>query len=293
LGKPGLVGGARSTPDDAPRLVGASGGEKEGDIPPHVQKPHGKRDLVTTDTWKSPPVPARKDVLERCLDARTEIEPSGETLRDLAHRRERVARARAAGVRDDVLDHRVPNLRRAAGTDVGPIEREHLRRVARVDEEERGSVLDVLAEQLCRLVPFRVAPGGMQERDVIRVRELLRRRSGQLAETHREHSGTQRVLERLPGTEGRREREGADPLGGADRRLDRERLCASCLGLAYRHRSILCGPRKPWKSGTRGDRLRNVPRRMFMLLALVLAASGASIAAAAHSTNFRDDFTSF
>jgi len=32
---------------------------------------------------------------------------------------------------------------------------------------------------------------------------------------------------------------------------------------------------------------------MVMLLALVLAASGASIAAAAHSTSFRDDFTSF
>jgi beta-glucanase (GH16 family) len=36
-----------------------------------------------------------------------------------------------------------------------------------------------------------------------------------------------------------------------------------------------------------------VPRRSIIVFALVLAASGASIAAAAHSTSFRDDFTSF
>ena len=36
-----------------------------------------------------------------------------------------------------------------------------------------------------------------------------------------------------------------------------------------------------------------MPRRSIIVFALVLAASGASIAAAAHSTNFRDDFTSF
>ena len=126
-----------------------------------MQKPHGKRDLVAAGIGETAPVPAREDILERCLDARAEIEPSGETLRDLAHRRKRFARARAAGVRDGVLDHRGANLGRAAGTDVGPVERQHLRRVRRVDEEERGSVLDVLAEQLRRLVPVRGAPGGM------------------------------------------------------------------------------------------------------------------------------------
>ena len=120
----------------------------------------------------------------------------------------------------------------------------------------------------------------MQERDVIRIRELLRRRSGQLAEPHREHSRTQRVLERLPGAEVGRERQDADYLGGADRLLDRERPRAFCLGLAYRHLPILFGPRKPWKSSTRGDRLHDMPRRTVMVLALVLAASGASIAAA-------------
>jgi beta-glucanase (GH16 family) len=101
------------------------------------------------------------------------------------------------------------------------------------------------------------------------------------------------VLERLPGTEVGRERQDADHLGGADRLLDREWPRASCLGLAYRHLPILFGPRKPWKSSTRGDRLHDVPRRTVMVLALVLAASGASIAAAAHSTNFHDDFASF
>ena len=105
--------------------------------------------------------------------------------------------------------------------DVGPVEREHLRRVGRVDEVEGGSVRDVVAVQLRRLVPVRRAPGGVEERDVVGVRELLRRRSGELAETDREHGGAQRVLERLPGAEVGREREGADHLGGADRPLGR------------------------------------------------------------------------
>jgi hypothetical protein len=59
----------------------------------------------------------------------------------------------------------------------------------------------------------------MEKGDVIRVRELLRRRSGQLAETDREHGGAQCVLERLPGTEVRRERKSPDQLGSADRLL--------------------------------------------------------------------------
>ena len=124
-----------------------------------------------------------------------------------------------AGVGDGVLDHRGADLRGAAGPDVGPVERQDLRGVGRVDQEERGSVRDVVAEQLRRLVPVRRAPGGVEERDVVRVRELLRRCSGELAEPDREHGGAQRVLERLPGAEVGREREGTDHLGGADRLL--------------------------------------------------------------------------
>ena len=49
--------------------------------------------------------------------------------------------------------------------------------------------------------------------------ELLRRCTGELAESDREHGAAQRVLERLTGAEVGREREGADHLGGADRLL--------------------------------------------------------------------------
>ena len=78
---------------------------------------------------------------------------------------------------------------------------------------------DVVAEQLRGLVPVRRAPGGVEERDVVRVRELLRRCTGELAEPYGEHGAPQRVLERLTGAEVGREREGTDNLGGADRLL--------------------------------------------------------------------------
>ena len=48
-------------------------------------------------------------------------------------------------------------------------------------------MLDVVAEELRGLVPVRRAAGGVQERDVVRVGELLRRRAGELAEADREH----------------------------------------------------------------------------------------------------------
>ena len=187
---------------------------------------------------ESPSVPAREDVLERRLDVRAEVEPPGEPLRHLAHRRERVTGPRA-GVGDRVLDQRGADLRRAAGPDVGLVEREHLRRVGRVDQEERGSVLDVVAVQLRRLVAVRRAPGGVEERDVVRVRELLRRCSGELAETDREHGGAQRVLERLPGAEVGRERQGTDHLGGADRPLARRQRRCDRSGILGRHVGIL------------------------------------------------------
>ena len=111
------------------------------------------------------------------------------------------------------------DLRGPADADVRAVEREHLRGVGRVDQEERGSVRDVVVEHLHRLVPVRGAAGGVQQRDVVGVRKLLRRRSGQLPETDREHGGAQRVLERLPGAEIGRERQRADHLGRADRLL--------------------------------------------------------------------------
>ena len=59
----------------------------------------------------------------------------------------------------------------------------------------------------------------MEECDVVRVRQLLLRRARKLAETNREDSSPQRVLERLPCAEVGREREGTDYLGSADRPL--------------------------------------------------------------------------
>jgi hypothetical protein len=59
----------------------------------------------------------------------------------------------------------------------------------------------------------------MEERDEVRVRELLGRCSGELTETDREHRSAQRVLERLAGAEVGCERQGANHLGSADRPL--------------------------------------------------------------------------
>ena len=114
--------------------------------------------------------------------SRAELEPACEPLRHLAHRRERLAGPRA-GVGDRVLDQRGADLRRRGPPRCGPVERQHLRGVGRVDEEERGSVRDVVVVHLRCLVPVRRAPGGVEERDVVGVRELLCRRSGELAET--------------------------------------------------------------------------------------------------------------
>ena len=230
----GLVCGARSTLDDGPCLVGARGGKEEGDVPRHVQETHRQRDRVAAGVRESPSVPAREDVLERRLDVRAEVEPPCEPLRNLAHRRERVAGSRA-GVRDGLLDERGADLRGAAGPDVGPVERKHLGGVGRVDEEERGSVRDVVVVHLRRLVSVRRAPGRVEERHVVRVDELLRRCSGELAEPDGEHGGAQRVLERLARAEVGREREGADHLCGADRPLARRQPCCDCSWIVGRH----------------------------------------------------------
>ncbi len=218
LGETRLVRRARSALDDGARLVGARRGEKQGDVPAHVQKAHRQRDLVASDVWESSPVPAREDELERSVDARTEVEPAREPLCDLAHRGERRARPRT-GLGDGVLDECGADFRRPPRSDVCAIEREHFRGVGRVDQEERGSVRDVVAEELRGLVPVRRAPGGVEERDVVRIHQLLRRCSGELAEPSREHGAPQRVLERLTGAEVGRERKRTHHLGGADRLL--------------------------------------------------------------------------
>ena len=220
LGEPRVVRRAGAALDDGPRLVRPAGGEEERDVPRHVQQAHRQRQLVAADVGEAPPVPAGEDELERRLDVGAELEPAGEPLRDLAHRRERLAGPRA-GVGDRVLDQRRADLGRLAGPDVRPVEREHLGRVRRVDEEERGSMRDVVVVHLDRLVPVRRAAGGVEQRDVVGVGELLGRCAGELAEADREHRRAQRVLERLAGTEVGRERKGADHLGRTNRPLDR------------------------------------------------------------------------
>ena len=165
-----------------------------------VQETYRQRNLFAAGVREPASVPAREDVLERRLDALTEVEPPGEPLRHLAHRGERLTRPRC-GVGDRLLDERVADLRLAADPHVRPVEREHLRGVDRVDEEERRSVRDVVAEELSRLVAVGGAPGGVEERDVVRVHDLLRRCSGELAQPDREHGGAHCVLERLPGAE--------------------------------------------------------------------------------------------
>ena len=169
-----------------------------------MEESHRQWDLVAADTRESPSVPAGEDELERRLDVRAEVEPPCEPLRHLAHRRERVAGPRAVAGQD-LLHQRGTDLRRTAGPDVGAVEREQLGRVGRIDQEERAPMLDVVAVQLRRLVTVRRASGGVQERDVVGRRELLPRRSGELAEPNREHGRPQRVLERLPGAEVGRE----------------------------------------------------------------------------------------
>ena len=81
-------------------------------------------------------------------------------------------RGLGAGVGDRVVDERGADLRGAACSDVSPVERQHLRRVGRVDEVERGSVRDVVAVEQRRLVPVRRAPGSVEESDVVRVGKL-------------------------------------------------------------------------------------------------------------------------
>ena len=79
----------------------------------------------------------------------------------------------------------------------------------------------------------------MEERDVVRIRELLCRRSGELAETDREHRAPQRVLKRLSGAEVGCERECPDDFGRTDRLLARGHVCSDVSVLLRCHGGIL------------------------------------------------------
>ena len=206
LGETRLVRGARSSFDDVTRLARPGRGEEERDVPRHVEETHRRRDRVASCARESAPIAAREAMLERRLDTRPEVEPTREPLRDLAHRRERLTSPRG-GVCDRVFEEGGADLQDLADADVGPVEREHLRRVGRVDEEERCPMRDVVAVELRRLVAVRGASRSVEQRDVVRVDELLRGRAGELSQTDREHGGAQGVLERLSGTEVGRERE--------------------------------------------------------------------------------------
>jgi hypothetical protein len=145
LGEPRLVRLARPALDDGACLLGAGSGQEQGRVPRDVQKTHRQRDLLARDVGVAPAVPAREHVPERRLDVRTQAEPQREPLRDLAHRRERLAGPRR-GLGDRRLDHLRADLLGSPEPDVGSVELEHLRRVGRVDEVEGGSVRDVVAE---------------------------------------------------------------------------------------------------------------------------------------------------
>ena len=121
---------------------------------------------------------------------------------------------------------------------VGPVEPEHFGRVGRVDQEERGSVRDVVVVHLDRLVPVRRAAGGVEESDVVGVGELLGGRAGELAEPNREHRRAQCVLERLAGAEVGGERKGANHLRGTNRSLRYRRHCCR-LAIACCHGETL------------------------------------------------------
>ena len=186
------------------------------------------------------PSPSQREKMysSASCDARAQVEPPREALRHLAHRRERFPSPRSR-VGDRVLDQPRAHLRRAAEPDVGSVELENLRRVGRVDQIEGGSMGDVVAEQLRRLVPVGRAAGSVQERDVVGVGELLGGCSGELAEPDRQHGGAQGVLERLPGAEVGSDREGADDLGSANRPLRRARCCCGTPDGVYRHTSTI------------------------------------------------------
>jgi hypothetical protein len=100
---------------------------------------------------------------------------------------------------------------------------------------------DVVAEELRSLVPVRRTAGGVEQRDVVRVGELLGGSAGELAEADREHGGAQGVLERLSGTEIGSDGERGHHFGQSDRLRGLTRAVHACRGLRGLHGAILTG----------------------------------------------------
>src|SRR6185437_15227293 len=107
---------------------------------------------------------------------------------------------------------------------------------------------DVIAEELRGLVPVRRAARRVEQRDVIRVRELLAGGAGELAEPDGKHGAAQRVLERLPRAEVRGDGQGGHHLGEADGLLDLRSRRAN-RGLRWAHRAILTARGLPEPAG--------------------------------------------
>jgi hypothetical protein len=159
-----------------------------------VEQACGEGDVLPGDPGREPvPVPALEDERQRLQDPGTEAQPAGEPLRDLAVQREgRLGQRERVG--QSLRDHLVADLGRPAGADPRRQEGADLLGVPRVDERERRPRRDVVAVQLGRLGPVGGAAEGVQQRDVVRVDELRRRHTGELAEAHGEDRGAQRLL---------------------------------------------------------------------------------------------------
>jgi len=112
----------------------------------------------------------------------------------------------------------------------------------KVSQDDLAGMLSVSRQrvngELRRLVAVRRAPGGVEECDVVRVGELRRRRSRELAETDGQHRASQGVLERLPRAEIGRQRDRPDDLRCPDRVLTRRGARSVCVVIQGRHAVI-------------------------------------------------------
>ena len=162
----------------------------------------GQRDRLAGDAGREPvAVPALEDERQRLQRAGAEAQPAREPLRDLAVQREgRLGERERVGER--LRDHLLADLRRPAGADVLDEEGRDLVEVAGVDERERRPRHDVVAVQLRRLGRVRGAAEGVQQRDVVRVAELLRGRAREVAQPDgedRRSAARARAAARCPG----------------------------------------------------------------------------------------------
>ena len=174
LGEARVVGGARSALDDGARASAPARREEQRDVSGHVQESGRERDRLARrrrETRARPSARTRTRAQPRCPGSR----PSQPANRCATSQSSRMPRGPSARVRERLLDHRGADLGRPPDPDVGPVERERPppARSGRRGRTRPGG--DVVAEELRRLVPVRGAAGGVQERDVVGVRELLAR----------------------------------------------------------------------------------------------------------------------